>query len=126
MHADTVRAMQCVQEILMLDMRIFHHVRTMLMTGRGEDAELQKVVMILFDRLTEGATLLVISMIIQAPKLVESQTIHLVSEVHYDTVTSRFNGSGANTQVLMLSVLQRIRKHAERVRRRQKFRTTRP
>ena len=64
MHADTVRAMQCVQEILMLDMRIFHHVRTMLMTGRGEDAELQKVVMILFDRLTEGATLLVISMII--------------------------------------------------------------
>ena len=126
MHADTVRAMQCVQEILMLDMRIFHHVRTMLMTGRGEDAELQKVVMILFDRLSEGATLLVISMIIQAPKLVESQTIHLVSEVHYDTVTSRFNGSGANTQVLMLSVLQRIRKHAERVRRRQKFRTTRP
>ena len=126
MHADTVRAMQCVQEILMLDMRIFHHVRTMLMTGRGEDAELQKVVMILFDRLTEGATLLVISMIIQAPKLVESQTIHLVSEVHYDTVTSRFNGSGAKTQVLVLSVLQRIRKHAERVRRRQKFRTTRP
>ena len=126
MHADTVRAMQCVQEILMLDMRIFHHVRTMLMTGRGEDAELQKVVMILFDRLTEGATLLVISMIIQAPKLVESQTIHLVSEVHYDTVTSRFNGSGAKTQVLMLSVLQRIRKHAERVQRRQKYRTTRP